>query len=162
MQARGMSLVEIQANLAGADDQSLSRWAALPERFWQAELEQPAARAMSPSSEERLASPPAPMERPGRGRFWAEAPAVAARDARVRVAAAMDPQPAIVLPLGSGVSLVIAGRSSERLDEGVLTAIRPALEKLVAAMTSAGILENPGRPADHRHTSNNQGDNHGP
>ena len=34
LQARGLSLVELQRSLSGADDQQLYRWAGLAEKSW--------------------------------------------------------------------------------------------------------------------------------
>ena len=56
LQARGMPLVDIQKNIAGADNSSLKRWAALPAGFWEAAPARQDARATPPSPDDLLSS----------------------------------------------------------------------------------------------------------
>ena len=103
LQARGMSLVDIQKNLAGADNSSLKRWAALPAGFWEAATG-PAGPAQVPASPDDLltSASPGPRQREGRARFWAAEPAVAESRRSGGPRCAVTAKPAIVLPLAPG------------------------------------------------------------
>ena len=161
LQARGMALVDIQKNIAGADNSSLRRWAALPTGFWEAALARQASQAAPRSPDDLLTTAPQAPAAGGRTRFWAAEPAIAemgghALDAAGIVAA----RPAMVLALGSGVSLIVECRTGKQPDTAALNAVRPALDGLLAALAQAGITEPDAR--DFRgQTTANQGDDHG-
>jgi DNA-binding transcriptional MerR regulator len=76
LQARGMSLVNIQKNVAGADNSSLERWAALPAGFWEVALKRQTATEPPSLPDELLASVPQMQAAGGRTRFWATEPAL--------------------------------------------------------------------------------------
>ena len=168
LQARGMSLVDIQKNVVGADTSSLKRWAALPAGFWETATRQPAQRAVPASPDELLKSAdsgPAVGAAPAdeaRARFWAAEPAMAYREDRAAPAVAVKAKPAVVLPLASGVSLIIEGQSWKQPETAALNAIRPALDGLLAALAEAGIIAEAGITAEdgrgRRQTTKNQGD----
>lgn len=117
-QAQGHSLAEIQAELAGATDDTLRRVAAVPEDALAAE---------PPRTDERTR--PAP-----RTRFWAEPPADAppakakrngADDSVTKLAAVSLPGGALlVLPTGDG------GRPDDKDIDAIHAAARPLLEML--------------------------------
>jgi DNA-binding transcriptional MerR regulator len=153
LQARGLTLVEIQRHLLGADDRKLARWAALPSGFWeQAVASLPA--GVAPSPDELLAadapSQPPPgvpgeeLRRPRRA-FWAAAPEVAAAECSVHEPSGDGrgflPRPAVVVTLGEGVSLVIDGEWAVGCDSAAWGAIEPEVRGLVAALQRAGIVE---------------------
>ena len=110
LQARGMSLVDIQKSVAGADNSSLKRWAALPAGFWEAALARQAARATPPSPDELLASASAGA---GSGRSTRDSGRRNRLSAEIEghavPAAAVTARPAIVLSLAPGVSLIVEG-----------------------------------------------------
>jgi len=172
LQARGMSLVDIQKNIAGADTSSLRRWAALPAGFWETAAAQQTQRTVPASPDDLLKSAdssPAAEAAPAvavRARFWAAEPATAYRQDRAASAVAVTARPAVVLPLASGVSLIVEGRSVKQPETAALTAIRPALDGLLAALAEAGIIaeggiiEEDGHDLGHRQNTMNQGDDH--
>jgi DNA-binding transcriptional MerR regulator len=144
LQARGLSLVEIQRHLVGADDQQLARWAALPSGFWKqavAGLAKGAAR----SPDEVLAGDIGRRDGKPRRSFWAALPEVAAAERLVHEPSRGDlglaPRPAVVLALGKNVSVVIEGERAARGDSAAWAEIEPALRALVAALQRAGIVE---------------------
>ena len=167
LQARGMSLVDIQKNLAGADNSSLKRWAALPAEFWATAASEQAHRRAPASPDDLLKSAPsgpavgAAAAAQGRARFWAVEPALADRGDRADSAAAVTGKPAVVLPLAPGVSLIIEGRPGREPETVALNAIRPALDGLRAALLEAGIIVDDDRDLGRRPTPTNQGDDHG-
>lgn len=152
LQARGMSLVDIQKNVSGADNSSLKRWAALPAGFWETATIRLARRAVPTSPDEVLksadsgtavGSAPVSGAAPAaeaRARFWAAEPALASREDRAVPAIAVAAKPAVVLPLASGVTLIIAGQSGKQPEPAALNAIRPALDGLLAALAEAGLV----------------------
>jgi|SRR5271166_106516 len=120
-QAEGRSLAEIQAELAGATDQTLRKVAAVPDELLAAEPARP--------------QEPPPAERPGRRRrFWAEPPAAAqpltngsGDDTVTKLAAVSLPGGALLLlPAGPGHS----GRPDEDDIDAIQAAARPLLELL--------------------------------
>jgi hypothetical protein len=155
-----MSLVDIQKDIAGADNNSLKRWAALPAGFWEAALARQTANAAPSSPDDLLASVPQVPAAGGRRRFWEMEPIVEETQGPA-VPAAVTARPAIVLSLASGVSLIVEGTSSNQLDAAALNAVRPALDGLLAALAGAGIIEQVARD-DRLQTTTNQGDDDGP
>lgn len=161
LQARGMSLVDIQKNIAGADNSSLKRWAALPAGFWETVTAQQTQRMVPRLPDDLLKSAPRAPATGGRARFWAAEPAMAEREDRAVPAVAVTAMPAVVLPLASGVSLIIEGRPWKQPETAALNAIRSALDGLLAALAEAGIIEEDDRDLDRHQTTTNQGDDHG-
>jgi len=140
LQARGMSLVDIQKNVVGADNSTLKRWAALPTEFWETAATRLARHAAPALPDDLLKSASRAPADGVRARFWAAEPAMADRENRAVAAVAVTAKPAVVLPLGSGVSLIIEGRPGQLPETAALSAIRPALDGLLAAMAEAGII----------------------
>jgi DNA-binding transcriptional MerR regulator len=162
LQARGMPLVDIQRNIAGADNSSLKRWAALPAGFWETVLARPDACAIPPTPDDLLASAaPAPGTE-GRPRFWATEPALAERDGQaITAAGAVAAKAAMILSLAPGVSLILECRPGQQLDMAALKVVQPAFDELLAALAEAGISEQAARD-DRLQTTPNQGDDDGP
>lgn len=166
LQARGMSLVDIQKNVVGADNSTLKRWAALPTEFWETAATRLARHAAPALPDDLLKSASQAPTDGVRARFWAAEPAMADRENRAGATVAVTAKPAVVLPLGSGVSLIIEGRPGQLPETAALSAIRPALDGLLAAMVEAGIIEEAGvseedgRGRGRRQTTTNQGDDH--
>jgi DNA-binding transcriptional MerR regulator len=120
-QAEGRSLADIQAELAGATDETLRNVAAVPDELMAAELENPA---------------PSPVRRQ---RFWAEPPAAApvangdGADSVTKLAAVSLPGGALLLlPAGSG--------GDGRPDEDDIDAIRAAARPLLELLAGRGLL----------------------
>ena len=115
-QAQGASLVQIQAELAGADDDALRAIAGLPDAL-------PA---------------PAPAAAPARAaRFWAERPAAPAEPPPV-APPAPPAQPALLtgVPLGGGAVLLLPAAP----DPDDLDAIAGAARPLLDLLTARGLL----------------------
>lgn len=161
LQARGMSLVDIQKSVAGADNGSLKRWAALPAGFWEAAVGGQESPFASPTPDDLLTSRARAPTAGDRARFWEAEPAVAGGDGAASGSGHKGvASPGVVLTIGPGVSLIIAGRHVSQLDPDSLAAIQPVLNELLAALTRAGILDRDacdGRSA----TEATQGDDHG-
>lgn len=133
-QAEGRSLAEIQAELAGATDETLRRVAAVPDQVCG---HQPAP-IPSPS--------PAAAERaPRRNRFWAQPPAGAAPAAAHEPAAVAKPVTSTVtdhadtvttlaaVGLGGGALLLLPGRPADDDVPAIHAAARPLLELLAGS-----------------------------
>ena len=162
LQARGMPLVDIQKNIAGADNSSLKRWAALPAGFWEAALARQDARATPPSPDDLLTSAAQGPATGGRTRFWATEPALTEGDGpAITAAGTSTAKAAVVLSLAPGVSLIVECRPGQQFDTAALNAVRPALDGLLAALAGAGIIAQAVRD-DRLQTTTNQGDDDGP
>jgi DNA-binding transcriptional MerR regulator len=124
-QAEGRSLADIQAELAGATDETLRKVAAVPDELIAAEPE---------GSEEPA---PSPVRR---RRFWADPPAAAepmtngdGTDSVTKLAAVSLPGgPLLLLPAGSG--------GGGRPDQDDIDAIRAAAQPLLELLAERGLL----------------------
>jgi DNA-binding transcriptional MerR regulator len=112
LQSQGLSLVEVQETLAGAGDKKLTQLADLsPEFFAEADVETVKRRSVDGRTQRK---------------YWAQAPDVTAdRPATV----VPTPRPAVILPLGDGVSLVIEGALPDQIDESAVKMLRDALTR---------------------------------
>ncbi len=160
LQARGMSLVDIQKNIAGADNSSLKRWAALPAEFWEAVSGQQEVRATPPSPDGLLTAAAQSPATGVRTRFWAAEPAMAEPEGHAAAAVKVTAKPALVLSLAPGVSLILEGSPGRPLDAAALDAARPAFDDLLTALTRAGMIGSGAGDHDLQ-TTTNQGDDHG-
>jgi DNA-binding transcriptional MerR regulator len=141
LQAKGMTLVQIQEALTGADSRRLRNWAGLPEEFW--EKHRPAAPA-PPDPDRLLAAPAAPnaegtIEAPARSRraFWREAPTAASAVAASTAAPPESPaelRPVIALNLAPGVKLLLEDAAAGRITGDALQELAPATEFLVSEL----------------------------
>jgi DNA-binding transcriptional MerR regulator len=155
LQAKGLSLAQVQESLAGADTSRLARWAAVPESFWEKHQPEPPP-PLNPDELLKASPPPAAaaqaetlVQVPERTRsFWRE-PAVASQppDSQPpdvanespsaecpKEAPLLKPQVAALLPLADGVSLLLEHVSADQLDDRRLGELAPALELLVAQL----------------------------
>ncbi|MFF4411686.1 MerR family transcriptional regulator [Streptosporangium sp. NPDC001559] len=142
-QAEGLTIAEIQAELAGASDQTLEAVADLPS---------PA----SLSSPDSSGSPPgSPGGGGARPRFWAEPPRASAPRPQPRSQSQSRPQPRVRpapaqvngVRLAPGVTLLLDG--GRPLSPGALADIGAAAETLLAVLRGHGlVLDIPDNP-DH-------------
>jgi len=134
LQARGMSLVEVQQALAGADDGVLRRLADLPEGVW----EQVAQRGIA-KTEAACSAPPCAAE--SREGFWAAVPEERTAD---EPSAASDslgaPLPAVHLEVAPGVTLVVESIDPARLSPAVLEQLAPWLGQLRRRLGELGLV----------------------
>jgi MerR HTH family regulatory protein len=143
LQARGLPLVAIQQELAGATDAQLARVARLPDVV-------PALAATSPpgpapvrsaGARSRVAGPA------GRAAFWREPPAAALAAAR---APDPDPDPGVAglrgVRLGGGATLLL--EPGRELDASDVRAILEAAGPLLAALRARG-LDRAGARREH-------------
>jgi hypothetical protein len=125
-QAQGHSLADIQAELAGATDETLRRVAAIPDEVIVAE---------SGGPQEQ----PAPVRAGRRARFWADPPAAAeplansGGDTVTRLAA-------VPLPGGALLMLPVGSDDSGRPDEDDIHAIHAAARPLLELLAERGLL----------------------
>jgi hypothetical protein len=134
-QAQGRTLAEIQAELAGATDETLRRVAAVPDELIVAESARP----------QEL---PAPA-RPGRrSRFWADSPAATEPAANGRGADTVTRLAAVSLPGGAFLMLPAHSDDSGRPDEDDIHAIHAAARPLLELLAERGLL-----PLDDRSPS---------
>jgi hypothetical protein len=124
-QAEGRSLAEIQAELAGATDETLRRVAAVPDELIAGEP----------------AHPEEPAARPGRrSRFWADPPAAAEPAAVVGDADTVAKLAAVSLPGGALLLVPVRPDQSGRPDEDDIHAIHAAARPLVELLAARGLL----------------------
>jgi DNA-binding transcriptional MerR regulator len=143
MQGKGMTLVQVQEALAGADSRRLRNWAGLPDEFW--DKHRPVAPA-SPDPDRLLAEPENPqghgtvtIKSPRRMRtaFWREAPAAsetAPGPAMAPDAAAMELRSIAALNLAPGVKLLLETNAAQRINTESLQELAPAAELFVAEL----------------------------
>lgn len=136
LQAKGMSLVQIQQALSGADASALARWAALPDDFWdRAQSALPAdqrtsAGAVLAKSVEENGNRVCSTARPS-ARFWATEPVLAASAAASPTVSERPlPRSAVHLPVAEGVMLIVEGIDPGQVDRGALVRLSPILESL--------------------------------
>jgi DNA-binding transcriptional MerR regulator len=143
LQSKGMSLVQIQQALSGADDRRLESWAGIPEEFW--EKHKPAIQApVDPDALLASRDAPQPADSFGAGMtpatpakraaFWREPPAMTSASP-TRTASDVAPLPELhaiaALELAPGVKLLLESTAAERINRGLLQELAPATEFLV-------------------------------
>ena len=124
-QAEGRSLADIQAELAGATDETLRKVAAVPD--------------------ELLAAEPGPTEEPAprpvrRQRFWADPPAAAESVADGDGADTVTKLAAVSLPGGALLLLPAGPKHVGRPDEDDIDAIHAAARPLLKLLAERGLL----------------------
>ncbi|OBI69300.1 MerR family transcriptional regulator [Mycobacterium sp. E796] len=124
-QAEGRSLADIQAELAGATDETLRKVAAVPDELIAAEPEGPEQPAPSPVR---------------RQRFWAEPPAAAEPVANGDGADSVTRLAAVSLPGGAMLLLPAGSGNGDRPDEDDIDAIRAAARPLLELLAERGLL----------------------
>ncbi len=118
LQAQGLSLVDVQKQLLGSGDAKLAELADLSSTANDKPVE--------PESSPRTA-------------FWAQPPEVKAAAPDVAPPSS-DPTPAMILPLGEGLSLLIEDADATRLDRAAMQSLAPAVANLRAALRKAGVI----------------------
>jgi DNA-binding transcriptional MerR regulator len=140
LQTRGLTLVEVQEALTGADEQTLERLAALPVDFWQQMAESPHAASDAGVAQRANSSKCAPAESADRECFWGAAPAVTFPPEELRQT--WQTQPAVHLMVADGVELVFEGIDPARLDPAALVRLSPALRNLAESLREIGLVPN--------------------
>jgi DNA-binding transcriptional MerR regulator len=154
LQARGLSLAQVQQSAAGADRRRLERWAALPDGFWEQTAGALSSEPAPPSPDELLAAPAKRNKELGRAtdrleeRFWAAAPEVRNVEAASVVASEESalPRAAIHLQVSQGVELVIEGIDWSNVSEERLADLAPALRSVQEALRRSGLISPAQRP----------------
>lgn len=126
LQARGLSLAEVQEKLLVLTDAALAAIARLPDR-------QAAAGRAQAATEEEPAPAPAPTPARRSSKFWAEAPAPAAGAGAETLTG---------VGLGPGATLLLA--AARPLDEGDLEAIHAAAAPLLRLLESRRLIRRGG------------------
>ncbi len=127
-QAEGRSLAEIQAELAGATDQTLRKVAAIPEELIADELTRPEAMPLSASTDRR------------RIRFWAEPPAASEAVTPIGDGADDTVRKLAAVSLPGGALLLLPADGSGRPDDDDVHAIRAAARPLLELLAERGLL----------------------
>jgi len=117
-QAQGRSLAEIQAELAGATDETLRRVAAVPDELFEKEL--------------------VPLPLAARSRFWTDRPAVRPSSTVIADADADSVTVLAAVKLPGGVVVLLPNRP----DGDDLAAIEAAARPLLDLLADRGLLEN--------------------
>ncbi|MCR4411506.1 MAG: helix-turn-helix domain-containing protein [Thermoguttaceae bacterium] len=139
LQARGLSLVQVQGSIAGADESTLAAFAELPADFW--ERQSKIASAAQGRTPLRSASGAAALA--GRSRFWACRPVATTAAEEATAGTEIAARPAVALSLGPGVRLVIEGLDPRQVTPEKLESLKPALADLAAAIRRLGWAPGP-------------------
>lgn len=131
LQAGGLSLVDVQEQLAGADDRTLKKLARVSDRLLRT-------RAAGPSSDE-----PAPPTAE-RATFWADPAAMGVNEREVIEGDVPRVSPAMHLKLAEGVTLVLEDVAPGALRREQLAAIERAARGLIIPLRQLGIIAQPG------------------
>lgn len=131
LQAGGLSLVDVQEQLAGADDRTLKKLARVSDRL-------PRTRTAGLSGDE-----PAPLTAE-RATFWADAAVLGANEREANEGEVPRVLPAMHLKLAKGVTLVLEGVAPGALRREQLAAIERAARGLITPLRQLGIIAQPG------------------
>ncbi|HEX7449966.1 MAG TPA: MerR family transcriptional regulator [Pirellulales bacterium] len=131
LQAGGLSLVDVQEQLAGADDRTLKKLARVSDRLLRT-------RAAGLSSDE-----PAPLTAE-RTTFWADPAAMGANEREEIEGDFARVLPAMHLKLAEGVTLVLEDVAPGALRREQLAAIERAARGLITPLRQLGIIAQPG------------------
>ncbi len=126
LQCRGLSLVEVQRAIAGADEALLARLAGLPNDFWE-RLEQAGKARLGPDSR----SEPPEAKASDRGQFWASVPSLPTSVEQPRMPPAVTAQPAVSFQIAQGIRVIVEGLDLERVPAETLEELQSALARLV-------------------------------
>ena len=163
LQARGLSLLEVQQSLAGKDERGLQKLADLPD-----EIEARLADASTSGEAQPADRGEIDGESAKRGRFWAS---IAEVPQAIELKGPSEPAPtpvdespwlpraALYLPLSEGVELVIEGIESGRLTQGESARLRLAAENLIQAIGELGLASGPSGPSPESGSSNTSSEN---
>jgi len=149
LQAQGRSLAEVQAELAGATNETLRRVAAVSGELFDAQSHPaPVREPGAPTA--RPGQPPAPPP-PGGSlrRFWAESPATGAASSPSRAGDAVDDSVTTLAGIGlpGGAVVLLPGRPDRPgwPGEDDIAAIRVAARPLLDLLADRGLLSVKGR-----------------
>jgi hypothetical protein len=126
-QAEGRSLAEIQAELAGATDETLRRVAAVPDELFVADVARPQEQ-------------PTPTRGGRRTRFWADPPAAAEPQVNGGGADTVTRLAAVPMPGGALLMLPAGSDDSGRPDQDDIHAIHAAARPLLELLAERGLL----------------------
>jgi DNA-binding transcriptional MerR regulator len=153
LQARGHSLAEVQAMLAGASHRKLVRIADVPRAVW-AEDEGGDVEGRDTSSDASTGAAPAAAAPPARARFWDDVPAQAGEPAQVSDTpsdsaplAAGAPVLLASLALAPGVTLLFEPERSPDAADG--EALRRAAAQLLDELEARGLVIAPAHDPSH-------------
>jgi len=141
LQARGLSLVQVQQSLSGVDNRTLTRWASLPNDFWKQVASTVPAESPPPSLDVLLA--PGELQQGARCREPAGVGTLEAPRS-VRKSVQWSPQAAMHLPLSQGVTLVVERIDPQCWKEEVLARLAPAVQNLVETLRRLGLAPSNG------------------
>jgi DNA-binding transcriptional MerR regulator len=142
LQAQGLTLVDVQQRMLGTSQKKLAELAALPDHMLNepVALAKRAATSQVPADQVRQIDEVAAR---GRRQFWAQPPQLQRHhDDRAATAA---PLPALILPLASGVSLLLEGIDPARLNQLAMASLAAAGANLREALRSAGLIHDANR-----------------
>lgn len=141
LQAEGRPLVEVQQSLAGADDRSLKRYAALPAEFWERVTEPETSVGKAAEARRATAETAEVTGRQRGGEFWKERPQI---EAATHTGSSevgefeLAPVPALHLQVAPGLRLEVEGVDPGKVQEGAFGDVVAALHALAAALERAG------------------------
>lgn len=148
LQARGLSLAEIQRSLVGASEQTLNQLAGLPSDIWQRLESVP---EPSRPSDDFDASPVAPPEAsgqaptrpvtPSRNSFWADAPVLRQSSVAASPSASepLSADWALHVPIANGIEVILRGLDPERLDRGSRAELLARVERFAEELRTLGL-----------------------
>ncbi len=145
LQAKGLSLVEVQKSLAGVSVRKLNQHADLPAGFLEAALTTNSDAKLEPPGRSTTADSLTTANLSGdRLRFWSAVPAAGQRYPQQENTppdqeCMLPRQLAVILPLDAGVSLVLEGVAPEQLSKEVVASLQPAVAALREALVQAGL-----------------------
>jgi DNA-binding transcriptional MerR regulator len=137
LQAQGMSLVDVQQTLAGATNRKLMSIAGLTADFFEraeAELDRETTLKVKRQKNETVPAPATVRK------FWTETPICSDVD-HSQAESNVAPRAAVILPVQTGVSVVIDSLATAQLREDWINEVRPALELLREALDRARVTK---------------------
>lgn len=138
LQAQGLSLVQVQQALAGADRKQLAQWAGLPDRFWEGMTAAAAETNHQASGNDVLPVVAAVAHQA----FWSAAPAIPEPqiDRPAAAARAEASDWALQLPVCEGVELVLRGVEPGRVTPEVRARLAAMVATLVEPLGRLGLF----------------------
>ena len=142
LQAQGMSLVDIQRSLSGADEKTLMHWADLPSGFIDSLQHDKSTKDQPLSAEALLGSSTTSESIAGRSRFWESPPNISASNIEPTKLSvrATTVQTAALLPLTESAFVLLPNISANDVSEQQLTILQPAINQLISALRNASLV----------------------
>jgi len=135
LQAKNLSLVEVQQTLAGIGDKELERLAELPDGLFEQATGETSSRK---GGDAKVEKPTAIAAR----KFWEQSPELPENEPEAATAV-LEPRPAVVVPLAEGISLTLEGAGLERIEEADFSQLGPAVAMLQEALIRIGVATAP-------------------